>query len=306
MKTAAAAATAILAAGLVAAEPQHHALPSGTKINCAKPNASYCMGGDIILRCGPDALGEPARCSANVSGYPPAGGVAECWESSRDAGDAACQKNCVVYAENPITLPADKCTPSATETGQPTSTGSTATSNWTSTGGSSSSSSSSSAASSSTVGSSSTASSSSGGGSSSTLSSGPPASSSTGSHTLPSSSTAPASTISGSSSSSAYISLPSPPPGTPPGTASTPAHTGNNSTVSIPIITGSTSTTRSTSSSTSGGGGGGGGGSIITLTSTAGPKPTATTPPPNSNDAAAKNAMSSSLFAFGLAIAALF
>ncbi|KAF1731180.1 hypothetical protein CRV24_009259 [Beauveria bassiana] len=95
MKTAAAAAaaTVILAAGLVAAEPQHHALPSGTKINCAKPNASYCMGGDIILRCGPDALGEPARCSANVSGYPPAGGVAECWESSRDAGDAACQKN---------------------------------------------------------------------------------------------------------------------------------------------------------------------------------------------------------------------
>ncbi|KAM0665931.1 hypothetical protein ACQRIU_005275 [Beauveria bassiana] len=293
MKTAAAAATAILAAGLVAAEPQHHALPSGTKINCAKPNASYCMGGDIILRCGPDALGEPARCSANVSGYPPAGGVAECWESSRDAGDAACQKNCVVYAENPITLPADKCTPSATETGQPTSTGSTATSNWTSTGGSSSSSSS-------------AASSSTGGGSSSTLSSGPPASSSTGSHTLPSSSTAPASTISGSSSSSsAYISLPSPPPGTPPGTASTPAHTGNNSTFSIPIITGSTSTTRSTSSSSSGGGGGGGG-SIITLTSTAGPKPTATTPPPNSNDAAAKNAMSSSLFAFGLAIAALF
>ncbi|PQK11522.1 hypothetical protein BB8028_0003g01470 [Beauveria bassiana] len=296
MKTAtAAAATVILAAGLVAAEPQHHALPSGTKINCAKPNASYCMGGDIILRCGPDALGEPARCSANVSGYPPAGGVAECWESSRDAGDAACQKNCVVYAENPFTLPADKCTPSATETGQPTSTGSTATSNWTSTGGSSSSS----AASSSTVGSSSTASSSSGGGSSSTLSSGPPASSSTGSHTLPSSSTAPASTISGSSSSSAYISLPSPPPGTPPGTASTPAHTGNNSTFSIPIITGSTSTTRSTSSSS------GGGGSIITLTSTAGPKPTATTPPPNSNDAAANNAMSG-LFAFGLAVAALF
>ncbi|KAM3466103.1 hypothetical protein MY5147_008044 [Beauveria neobassiana] len=295
MKTAtAAAATVILAAGLVAAEPQHHALPSGTKINCAKPNASYCMGGDIILRCGPDALGEPARCSANVSGYPPAGGVAECWESSRDAGDAACQKNCVVYAENPFTLPADKCTPSATETGQPTSTGSTATSNWTSTGGSSSSS----AASSSTVGSSSTASSSSGGGSSSTLSSGPPASSSTGSHTLPSSSTAPASTISGSSS-SAYISLPSPPPGTPPGTASTPAHTGNHSTFSIPIITGSTSTTRSTSSSS------GGGGSIITLTSTAGPKPTATTPPPNSNDAAANNAMSG-LFAFGLAVAALF
>ncbi|KAM3500004.1 hypothetical protein MY10362_006795 [Beauveria mimosiformis] len=274
MKTAAAAATAILVAGLVATEPQHHALPSGTKINCAKPNASYCMGGDIILRCGPDALGEPARCSsANVSGYPPppAGGVAECWESSRDAGDAACQKNCVVYAKDPFTLPADKCTPSATQTGQPTSTGSTATSTWTSIDG----------------------------GSSSTSSSGPPASSSTGSNTLPGSSTAPNSTI--SSSSSAYITLPSPPPGTPPGTASTPTHTGSNSTITSPIITGSTGTTRSTTTTTTTTGGG----SIITLTSTAGPKPTTTTPPPNSNDATANNAMSG-LFVFGLAVAALF
>ncbi|KAM3563931.1 hypothetical protein ARSEF4850_002071 [Beauveria asiatica] len=249
MKTAAAAATFILAAGLVAAEPQHHALPSGTKINCAKANASYCMGGDIILRCGPDALGEPARCS-------PAGAVAECWESSRDAGDAACQKNCVVYAQDPFTLPADKCTPAAAQTGQPASTGST------------------------------------------TSSSGPLATSSTGSLALPDSSTAPTSAV--SSSSSAYISLPSFPPGTPPGTASTPTHTDSNSTITLPIITGSTSTATSTSTTT------GGGGSIITLTSTAGPKPTATTtPPPNSNDASANNAKSG-LFAFGLAVAALF
>ncbi|KAM3436153.1 hypothetical protein MY4824_004458 [Beauveria thailandica] len=261
--TAAAAATFILAAGLVAAEPQHHALPSGTKINCAKANASYCMGGDIILRCGPDALGEPARCSpANVSGYPPppAGAVAECWESSRDAGDAACQKNCVVYAQDPFTLPADKCTPAAAQTGHSTSAGST------------------------------------------TSGSGPLAASSTGSLALPDSSTAPTSTV---SSSSAYISLPSFPPGTPPGTASTPTHTGSNSTITIPTITGSTSTATSTSTTT-GGGGGGGGGSIITLTSTAGSKPTATTtPPPNSNDASANNAKSG-LFAFGLAVAALF
>ncbi|KAM3509013.1 hypothetical protein MY11210_006508 [Beauveria gryllotalpidicola] len=279
MKTAATAVTAaILAAGLVAAEPQH-ALPSGTKINCAKPNASYCMGGDIILRCGPDALGEPAHCAASVSGYPPAGGVAECWQSSRDAGDAACQKNCVVYAEDPFTLPADKCTPSATQTGQPTSAGSAATPTWASTGGRAA------AAESSTGGSSS---------SSNNSSSGPPASSSTGSLTLPSSSTTPTSTISSSSSSSAYITL-SPPP---PGTATTPRHTGSNSTVTIPIITGSTSATRSTSRSS-------GGGSIITLTSTAGPKPTATTTRPNPNDAAANNAMSG-LFVLGLAVAALF
>ncbi|KAJ6787672.1 hypothetical protein PWT90_08370 [Aphanocladium album] len=129
MKTAAAA--IILAATLVAAEPQH-AMPTGTKINCAKPNASYCMGGDIILRCGADSTGQPGRCSDNVSGYPPAGGIAECWESSRDAGDAACQKNCVVYADKPFTLAADKCTPSGTQTGTSapptsTSTGTTST-----------------------------------------------------------------------------------------------------------------------------------------------------------------------------------
>ncbi len=92
MKTAAAATAVILAATLAAAEPQH-AMPSGTKINCSKPNATYCMGGDIILRCDANAVGTPGRCSDNVSGYPPAGGIAQCWQSSRDAGDAACQKN---------------------------------------------------------------------------------------------------------------------------------------------------------------------------------------------------------------------
>lgn len=99
MKTAAAA--VILAASLAAAEPQH-ALPSGAKINCTKPNATYCMGGDIILRCDANATGTPGRCSDNVSGYPPAGGIAQCWESSRDAGDAACQKN--VSLTNPSCL----------------------------------------------------------------------------------------------------------------------------------------------------------------------------------------------------------
>ncbi|KAJ2969182.1 hypothetical protein NQ176_g8803 [Zarea fungicola] len=111
----------VFAAALAAAEPQH-ALPTGTKINCAKPNANYCMGGDIILRCGSDATGQPGRCSDNVAGYPPSGGVAECWQSSQDAGDAACQKNCVVYASPSFTLPAAQCTPSFTQTGLPTST----------------------------------------------------------------------------------------------------------------------------------------------------------------------------------------
>jgi hypothetical protein len=62
-------------------------------INCAKPNANYCMEADIILRCDENAIGIPARCSPNLSGYPPAGGVASCWESGDEVGDAACEKN---------------------------------------------------------------------------------------------------------------------------------------------------------------------------------------------------------------------
>ena len=82
----------VAAATVVLAKPQH-GLPPGSKIDCAKPNANYCMGGDIILRCDGSAVGTPGRCSDNVAGYPPAGGVAECYESSKEAGDAACQKN---------------------------------------------------------------------------------------------------------------------------------------------------------------------------------------------------------------------
>jgi len=84
-------------------------------INCAKPNANYCMEADIILRCDENAIGIPARCSPNLSGYPPAGGVASCWESGDEVGDAACEKNCIVYPEPPkaaFTLAADDCFPS--------------------------------------------------------------------------------------------------------------------------------------------------------------------------------------------------
>ncbi|KAG5992781.1 hypothetical protein E4U54_003559 [Claviceps lovelessii] len=80
--------------------------------NCAKANANYCVNGDIILRCDGNKVGVRGRCSDNVSGYPPVGGLASCYQSSPDAGDAACEKNCVVYADKQFTLPADKCTPS--------------------------------------------------------------------------------------------------------------------------------------------------------------------------------------------------
>lgn len=91
MKTAAT--IVALSAAAVIADPQAHGLPAGTKIDCSKPNANYCMGGDIILRCNGDAIGTKGRCSDNLSGYPPAGGVATCMQSSELAGDAACVKN---------------------------------------------------------------------------------------------------------------------------------------------------------------------------------------------------------------------
>ncbi|KAG5940460.1 hypothetical protein E4U59_002421 [Claviceps monticola] len=96
--------------------------PAGALVNCAKPSASYCLGGDGILRCGADSIGIQGRCSDNVAGYPPFGGMASCQESSELAGDAACVKNCVVYAAQPYTLPAHKCIPSYTATGSHTGT----------------------------------------------------------------------------------------------------------------------------------------------------------------------------------------
>ncbi|KJZ68713.1 hypothetical protein HIM_11891 [Hirsutella minnesotensis 3608] len=108
MKSSSVFVAAAAAAGRVAASGASDV----TEMKCAKANANYCVAGDIILRCNDKAIGTPGRCSANLSGYPPSGGVAECWESAKGAGDAACQKNCVVYAESPFTLPSDQCTPS--------------------------------------------------------------------------------------------------------------------------------------------------------------------------------------------------
>ncbi|KYK60402.1 hypothetical protein DCS_01539 [Drechmeria coniospora] len=104
--------SAFFAATLAAVAASATGIDDADKVNCARPNANYCIGGDIILRCDENSIGTKGRCSANVSGYPPFGGTAECFESSEEAGDAACQKNCVVYAEPSFTLPADRCTPS--------------------------------------------------------------------------------------------------------------------------------------------------------------------------------------------------
>ncbi|KAH6899847.1 hypothetical protein B0T10DRAFT_554410 [Thelonectria olida] len=85
------------------------------KYMCEEPNASYCLGGDIILRCDAYGVGTPGRCSDNLSGYPPAGGVASCYEKAGTHSEAACEKNCVVYYPGaPYTLPAELCHPSQT------------------------------------------------------------------------------------------------------------------------------------------------------------------------------------------------
>ncbi|KAK4038018.1 hypothetical protein C8A01DRAFT_38044 [Parachaetomium inaequale] len=90
------------------------------KYVCEQENASYCagdsLGTDIIIRCN-GKVGQPGRCSDNLAGQPPLGNhPALCYQTSPTAGDAACEKNCVVYpaAGNPFTLPADICTPTGT------------------------------------------------------------------------------------------------------------------------------------------------------------------------------------------------
>ncbi|KAK2069631.1 hypothetical protein P8C59_004189 [Phyllachora maydis] len=91
---------------------------------CPIPNAAYCAGDslktDIIIRCDSKGNGQPGRCSDNLAGEPPYGDLpADCWQTSVTSGDAACEKNCVVYgasgnANGTFTLPADQCTPSVT------------------------------------------------------------------------------------------------------------------------------------------------------------------------------------------------
>lgn len=85
--------TTVLAAAAAVAPVHASGATDVAEIKCARPNASFCVAGDIILRCDGSGVGVPGRCSANVAGYPPLGGTAVCHESAPEAGDAACQKN---------------------------------------------------------------------------------------------------------------------------------------------------------------------------------------------------------------------
>ncbi|KAL2132469.1 hypothetical protein VTI74DRAFT_3775 [Chaetomium olivicolor] len=102
------------------------------KYVCEKANVAYCagdsLGTDIIIRCNADKVGQPGRCSDNLAGQPPLGvKPALCWQSSPTAGDAACEKNCVVYAtDKTFTLPTEVCKPTYTASSTAPSSTSTA------------------------------------------------------------------------------------------------------------------------------------------------------------------------------------
>ncbi|TVY81431.1 hypothetical protein LSUE1_G001776 [Lachnellula suecica] len=112
--------TAILAASAAVANGQSPITigPNGV-ITCTgpNPNGNYCvspsLGSPIIIRC-TDGVGEAANCSDNLAGEPPFEVTyGECYETAFDAGDASCEKNCVVYPDNgaSFTIPAAICTP---------------------------------------------------------------------------------------------------------------------------------------------------------------------------------------------------
>ncbi|EFX03488.1 hypothetical protein CMQ_416 [Grosmannia clavigera kw1407] len=91
---------------------------------CAKPDVAYCAGDslktDIIIRCDASGVGQPGRCSDNLDGEPPVGNTPSlCWQANNSSGEAACEKNCVVYGgsgnyDGTFTLPASDCTPTYT------------------------------------------------------------------------------------------------------------------------------------------------------------------------------------------------
>ncbi|KAM0333143.1 hypothetical protein ACHAQA_001802 [Verticillium albo-atrum] len=124
-----AAASIILAASALATAQVTFNETTGV-FTCAKPGVAYCAGGsldtDIIIRCNNASIGQPGRCTDNLAGQPPLGvNPALCFQTSETAGDAACEKNCIVYPEDgsaSFTLPADQCKQTGTGSNSTTTT----------------------------------------------------------------------------------------------------------------------------------------------------------------------------------------
>jgi len=118
MKTSA---TLVLAASALSSAQVVYNSTTGQYI-CSRPNSAFCagdsLGTDIIIRCDANGFGQPGRCTNNLAGQFPLGvQPALCWQSQPQAGDAACEKNCIVYASQPFRLPSSVCTPYATASG---------------------------------------------------------------------------------------------------------------------------------------------------------------------------------------------
>ncbi|OHE91554.1 hypothetical protein CORC01_13151 [Colletotrichum orchidophilum] len=119
MKTSA---TLVLAASALASTQVTYNATTGQYI-CSRPNSAFCAGDsfgtDIIIRCDANGRGQPGRCTDNLAGQFPLGvNPSLCWMSQPYSGDAACEKNCVVYASpSPFQLPPSVCTPYASGTG---------------------------------------------------------------------------------------------------------------------------------------------------------------------------------------------
>lgn len=77
---------AVALAALVAAED-----PAATL--CKSDGQTFCIGGDLILRCSGAGVGQPGRCTPNLSGSFPPGGLASCYEAEKQDGKASCEKN---------------------------------------------------------------------------------------------------------------------------------------------------------------------------------------------------------------------
>ncbi|PNH40096.1 hypothetical protein VD0004_g6843 [Verticillium dahliae] len=124
-----AAASIILAASALATAQVTYNETTGV-FTCAEPNVAYCagdsLGTDIIIRCNGASIGQPGRCTNNLAGQPPIGvNPALCFQTSKTSGDAACEKNCIVYPEDgskPFTLPADQCKQSGSGSNSTTTT----------------------------------------------------------------------------------------------------------------------------------------------------------------------------------------
>ncbi|KAK1982395.1 hypothetical protein LZ30DRAFT_590630 [Colletotrichum cereale] len=118
MKTSA---TLVLAASALASAQVVYNSTTGQYL-CSRPSSAICagdsLGTDIIIRCDANGFGQPGRCTNNLAGqFPPGVQPALCWQSQPRAGDAACEKNCIVYASQPFRLPSSVCTPYATASG---------------------------------------------------------------------------------------------------------------------------------------------------------------------------------------------